>query len=47
MDTKEGKAGGMNWEIGIDVHTLQCITQITNENPLHSTGNSVQCSVVT
>lgn len=30
MDTKKGKAGGMNWEIGIDVYT--------NENPLHSTG---------
>ena len=32
MDTKEGKwrgrwggDGGMNWEIGIDIHTLTCI----------------------
>ena len=30
----------MNWEIGIDIYTLICIKQITNENLLYSTGNS-------
>ena len=35
-----GGCGGMNWEIGIDMYTLICIKQITNENPLYSTGNS-------
>ena len=24
--------GGMNWKIGIDIYTLLCIKQITNEN---------------
>ena len=38
--------GEMNWEIGTDIYTL-CIKQISNENPLYSTGNSTQCSVVT
>ena len=36
-----GKGGGMNWEIGIDIYTLLCIKQITNENLLYSTGNSI------
>ena len=44
MDTKRGKEGGMNWEIGIDIYTLLCIKQITNESLLYSTGNSTQCS---
>ena len=33
MDTKWGKRGwgcGLNWEIGIDIYTLLCIKQITN-----------------
>ena len=25
MDTKGGRSGGMDWEIGIDVYTLLCI----------------------
>ena len=31
MDTKEGRRGGMNWEIGIDLNTLLalCMKQIT------------------
>ena len=29
MDAKEG---GMNWEIEMDIYTLLCIKQITNEN---------------
>ena len=47
MDTKGGRGGGMDWEIGIDMYTLLCIKQITNENRLYSTGNSTRCSVVT
>ena len=41
--------GGMNWEIGIDIHTLLilCLKQVTNENLLYRTGNSTRCSVVT
>ena len=27
-----GGGGGMNWEIGIDIHTLIWIKQITNKN---------------
>ena len=46
MDTKEGKAGGMNWEIGIDVHTLQRVQQIASGELLYNTGNSVQDSVM-
>ena len=30
-----GGGGGMNWEIGIDIHTLVCIKQITNKNLLY------------
>ena len=37
----------INWEIGIDMYTLLCITYITNENVLYSTGNATKCSVVT
>ena len=40
MVTKGG--GGLNWEIGIDIYTLLCIKEITNENLLYSTGNSTQ-----
>ena len=30
-----GGGSGMNWEIGIDIHTLICIKQITNKNLLY------------
>ena len=35
----------MNWEIATDICTLLilCINQITNEDLLYSTGNSVLC----
>ena len=26
-----GGGGGMNWEIEIDIYTVQCVTQVTNE----------------
>ena len=38
--------GGINWEIGIDIYTLLYIKQVTNKNPLYSTGNSTQYSIV-
>ena len=47
MYTNREEGGGMNWEMRIDIYTLLCIKQITNENLLYSTGNSPQCSVVT
>ena len=47
MDSKGERSWGVNWEIGIDIYTLLCLKQITNENILYSTGNSTQCSVVT
>ena len=37
----------MNWEIGIDMYTLLCITYITNENVLYTTGIATKFSVVT
>ena len=37
--------GGINWEIGIDIHTLLCIKQITNKDLLYSTENSTQYSL--
>ena len=39
--------GGMNWEVGTDMHTLPWIRQRTSGNLLYRTGSSVQCSVVT
>ena len=36
MDTKGGKGGWMNWEVGTDTHTLSCIKQVANENLLDS-----------
>ena len=40
------RGSGMNQDNGIDIYTLRCVKQITNENLLYSTGNSTQCSVV-
>ena len=37
--TRPMRRGGMNWETGIDICTLLCIKQITNESPLYSPGN--------
>ena len=38
--------GGMNWEIAIDINTLliRRMKQITSENLLYSSGNSMLCS---
>lgn len=41
------RASGMNSEIGIRIYTLLSKKQVTNDNLLHSTGNSTQCFVVT
>ena len=47
--SEERGGGGRNWEIGIDIYTLQIlyIKQITHETLLYNPGNSTQCSVVT
>ena len=38
-----GKLGNrVDWEMGLDIYTLLCIKQTTNENILQSTGNSTQ-----
>ena len=37
----------MNWEIGIDIYTLLCTKEVTNENLLYNTENSPQGSVAT
>ena len=42
-----GRGRGMNWETGIDIYTLLCITHIANENLLYISGNCTQLSVVT
>ena len=34
LDTKRGKGGGMNWEIGIDIYIIACRKHVTNENLL-------------
>ena len=39
--------GGINQELGMNIHTLLYIRQITNKDLLHSTGNSAQYSVIT
>ena len=43
LPRRKGAEGWMNSEIGVDVYTLLCIKQITNENLLHNTGNSIWC----
>ena len=43
VDTKCGREGGMNREIGTDIYSLLCIKELANENLLCSTGNSVLC----
>ena len=41
-----GKAAGgcsvMNWDIGIDIHTLICIKWITNKNLLYKKINKIK-----
>ena len=41
------RAGGINWEIGIDMYALLYLRWITNKDLLYSTGNSIQYSVIT
>ena len=42
----EREGGGINWEIGIDIHTLLYIKQIMNKDLLYSKGNSTQYSIM-
>ena len=44
---KRERRGGLNWVIGIDIHTLLYIKWITNKNLLYGTGNFTQYSVMT
>ena len=36
--------GGINWDIGTDIHTLLYIEQVTNKDLLYSPGESTQFS---
>ena len=38
---------GINWEDGIDKHTLLYIEYMTNKDLMYKTGRSTQCSVIT
>lgn len=38
---------GIDWELGINIHTVLCLRQITNKDLLYNTGNSAQYSVTT
>ena len=44
--TGRENVGGLNWETGIDIHTLLYIKQIINKNLQYSTRNSTQYSVM-
>ena len=38
--------GGINWEIGLDIHIVLYIKQINNKDLLYSRGKSIQHSVM-
>ena len=44
-----GKAGGgeINWEFGINIHTLLYIKEINNKDILYSARNTAEYSVIT
>ena len=45
---QRGKVGGeINQELGISLHTLLFIRQVTNKDLKYSTGNSTQYSLLT
>ena len=44
---REKTEEGINQEFGINVYTPLYIKQITNEDLLYSTGNSIQYSIIT
>ena len=43
---KQGRRGGMNWQIEINMYTIRCIKQIPDEKLLTQHRDSIQCSVV-
>ena len=47
MVTRGEGGEGLNWEIGMDIHPLLYVKQITSKNLLYSTGKSTQYSVMT
>ena len=46
MVTKGERGGRINWESGINIYTL-LYYEINNKNLLYSTGNYIQCLVIT
>ena len=38
--------GGINWDNGIDIHTLLYTKSVSNKDLLYSTGKSIQYSVI-
>ena len=42
-----GERRKINWETGIETHTLLYVKEITNKDLLYSTGNSTQYYVMT
>ena len=46
IGTKRVRGNGMDWETGVDVHTLMCMKQVTSENLGYSARSSL-CSVAT
>ena len=53
MDTKGGNrwvgggGGVINWEFGINIHTLLYIKEINNKDILYSARNTAEYSVIT
>ena len=46
LQLSQGVGCGNHWETGVDIYTLLYIKQGTNEDPLYSTGNSIQYSIM-
>ena len=42
MSTRDGRGGGMDWEIGIDICALPCVKEIDSGNFLCSSGSYAQ-----
>ena len=46
MDPGEERRDGINGKIGIDIHTLLNMKDVTNKDLLYSAGNSTQYSAM-
>ena len=47
VDTKQEGRVGLDWETGLDVHTVSCVKQRAGGKLPYNTGNSPQCPVMT